>query len=780
MRMIQRNAMYRAAATVGFILFMAGQGMAITIAQNGESAAVIAIAADAIPAERTAARELQEHLKLATGVELPIRRVDRVDPQAPQILVGPSRRAMALAGEVQWDALGHDGIVMKTSDNALILAGGRPRGTLYAVSTFLEDVVGVRWWTSIERDVPKHEMLKVDRLDVVYVPSLRYREAYYEDVIGKRALHAARLKLNGHMTDIPPRLGGHYTIIGWCHTFYHLIPPDKYFDRHPEWFSEHDGRRTHNWGQLCLTNEAMRRELVRNALEWIRANPQAGIISVSQNDWQGPCQCSDCSEVVREEGSQAGPLIRFINGVAADIAEEYPDFLVETLAYQYTRRPPAKTKPADNVIVRLCSIECDFVNQLSGPTNRAFGDDLRGWSKIAPKLFIWNYVTNFSNYLIPHPNMTPLAEDLRFFVEHNVIGVFEQGDAFNAGIGDFLQLRTWMLAKLLWDPTLDQQTLRKEFLDGYYGAAGVHLGQYLDLIHEAAAKPGFRLGTYHDNTSFVPPEGWRRAVELFDRAERAVADDPVKLHRVRRERLLVDHVGIRHYDFNRRIADVKAKWPGRETDVAFVTSEFDQMVDRWIEAARANGVRNISEGARFDTYAATLRMRGIASVPPNLPVPGDELPDEAYDLQPDGFTLFRPGELSQRVTDERASNHQAVRMPGHHGEWAVQMHIKDGDPFVGEGPWRCYFVVRCEAKQPEGIAFSFGIHDRNSGQNLVRETVNLDRAAGDDYRVYGAAVKELRPGMYFWVAPGGNADGVEAILVDRIYLVRDERVTGKD
>ena len=38
---------------------------------------------------------------------------------------------------------------------------------------------------------------------------------------------------------------------------------------------------------MCLTNEEMRKELVKNALEWIKQEPDAGIISISQNDWLG-------------------------------------------------------------------------------------------------------------------------------------------------------------------------------------------------------------------------------------------------------------------------------------------------------------------------------------------------------------------------------------------------------------------------------------------------------------------------------------------------------------
>ena len=749
--------------------------MAIELAKDGKSDYVIVIADKAGNPVKHAAKELQTHLKLVTGAELQIVTNSEAKSDSPQILVGVFPRARQLAGNVNWDSLEHDGIVIKTVGDTLILAGGKPRGTIYAVNTFLEDHVGVRWWTSSEMDVPNKPTLELEPLDIVYVPRLRYREAYYADAIKKNALHASRLKLNGHMTDIPPRLGGHYTLIGWCHTFYALIPPNKHFAQNPEWFSEHNGKRVIGGGQLCLTNEAMRQELVNNALQWIRSQPDAGMISISQNDWQGPCQCKNCAAVVEEEGSQSGPLIRFINAVAADIAKEYPDFLVETLAYQYTRKPPAKVKPADNVIVRLCSIECDFVNPLSGPTNPAFGDDLRGWAKISPKLFIWNYVTNFSNYLIPHPNMRPLADDIRFFIDHQVVGLFEQGDAFNA-TGDFVQLRTWLLAKLMWDPSRDEHALRREFLDGYYGPAGKHLAEYLDLIHVAAARPGFTLGTYHDNTGFVSPEQWRRAAELFDRAEQTVADDPVKLERVRRERLILDHVELRHYDFDQRLAEVKAKWPDRATDIAFVTSEYDEKVERFVAAARKHGIRNYSEGASFDSYEPSLRTRSAAKIPPKLPKQGESLPAGHYDIPAARLGLHRIGELTALVDDPRASTGKAARMTGNHTEWAVQYHVKKDDPFIGDGLWRCYFVVRTELRgdAPSGGAFNFGIHDPSNHTYVARDGVSVHGGKDGEYHVYGLAVRNLRPGMYFWLAPVANGQNVEALYIDRIYLIRDD------
>src|SRR5437764_7880084 len=104
----------------------------------------------------------------------------------------------------------------------------------------------------------------------------------------------------------------------------------------------------------------MRQEMVKNALAWIKKHPEAGMISISQNDWIGNCQCDVCKAIDKEEGTPAGSLITGVNAVAAEIQKQYPDFLVETLAYQYTRHPPKHVKPAKNVIVRLCSIEADF------------------------------------------------------------------------------------------------------------------------------------------------------------------------------------------------------------------------------------------------------------------------------------------------------------------------------------------------------------------------------------------------------------------------------------
>ena len=229
----------------------------------------------------------------------------------------------------------------------------------------------------------------------------------------------------------------------------------------------------------------MRAELARQALNWIKKDPQAGMISIAQNDCGGPCQCPKCQATVDREGSQSGPIIHFVNQIAEDIERQYPDFLVETLAYSYTRKPPASVRPRRNVVVRLCSIECSFCQPLAtGRQNANFRADIDRWAAVAPQLYIWDYVTDFANYIIPHPNLRVLGPNIRLFVDKGAIGLFEQGDA-GCSCSDFPELRAWLIAHLMWDPSRDAQTLMAEFMRGYYGAAAPGLLEYI------AADPRF-------------------------------------------------------------------------------------------------------------------------------------------------------------------------------------------------------------------------------------------------------------------------------------------------
>jgi hypothetical protein len=305
---------------------------AVTISQDGQAKAIIVIAADAPEPEQHAAKELAGFLGQITGGTFPV--AGRPKPNASCLFVGPAAARLADA-QFSPEGLGAEGIVIRTVGKDLILAGGYPRGTLYAVYTFLEDQLGCRWWSSTESTIPKRPTVSVEAINVKYVPPLEYRSPYWFDAFDGD--WSVRNKANGQAHRLDAQRGGKHIYEGFVHTFYPLIPPQKYFAEHPEWFSEINGTRTTDHAQLCLTNAEMRKELVKNLQERLRNNPMATIASVSQNDWHGNCQCQNCAAVDKEEGSPAGSMLRFVNAVAADIEPQFPNVAISTLAYQYTR-----------------------------------------------------------------------------------------------------------------------------------------------------------------------------------------------------------------------------------------------------------------------------------------------------------------------------------------------------------------------------------------------------------------------------------------------------------
>ncbi len=732
------------------------------IADSGQPQCVIVVADQPRAAEQTAAMELQSILKQVTGAELPIRLCAEVERDAKQIVVGPSPRVAELLPNLKLEDLGDDAIVIQSDSNSLILVGAGPRGTLYAVYTFLEDQVGCRWWTSTEETIPHQPTLSIPSLSINYAPLLKSREAYYRDAFD--AKFAARQRLNGHSASADPALGGNVRFTDFVHTFFPFLPPAVYFEQHPEWYSLIDGKRAHERAQLCLTNDAMRAEMTRVVLERLASDPGAKLISISQNDWYGACQCDKCQAVVKEDGSEAGPLLRFVNAIAAEVEKEFPDVWVETLAYQYTRTAPLKVRPRDNVVVRLCSIECSFAQTLGeGEQNEPFRKDIEAWSKIAPRLFVWDYVTNFSNYLVPHPNLSVLAPNIRFFVKNNVVGLFEQGDS-QSGIGDFVRMRAWLIAHLMWNPDQDEAALFDEFLQGYYGSAAPHLKEYLNLINDAGERAGLYLRCFMPDTSaWLTLEDLNRAVELFAKAEAAVAGDAILAARVRRERLPLDHVWLSRYTPLKRASLIQHLPFAGPSDPKAACEEFVQM-------CRHNGVGNWRENHPFAERAdALLRKYGP---PAKIPSQVEGLPATDWlDYQDGEFRISKAGEWTEFVEDASASDGHAIRMPGDHAEWATALTFSSD--IVPLNPWHVYVAARCDATAQEGVAMTMGIYDSAEKQSVAHQSVTVQQAGGSDYHVFDLGSHSLSDAMYLWVAPPKRPDEVQHVYVDRVFMVRE-------
>ncbi len=750
------------------------------LAKDGEALYTITLAADAIPPEKTAAEQLQATLKEITGATFPITTEEAgEEPARPTIWVGAGPRVRTLLAEPDWEQLGRDGIRLKSVGEDLILAGGRPRGSLYAVFEFLEKAGGCRWWTETERSIPEQPVFKVARQDLRYAPPFVYRE-HFSSAMRQDPVFATILRENGHFQKQDAAWGGHEEILGFTHTFSKLLPVEKYFKEHPEWFSDPaNGFKLctatsrmpmRQSTQPCLSNAAVLDEVTRNAIAWLDERPDTRYLSITQNDSSGYCRCAECQAVIDAEGTPGGPLLKFVNAVAARIHDRYPEVLVETLAYNYSEKPPRTIRPADNVLIRFGSPTADVGHPLDSDWNKAARRNLKDWAERSHHLFAWHYVTNFRHLLYPHPNWATLSADLRFFAAQGVTGVFLQGDGYSDGVGDFTQLRTWLLGKLLWNPSQDQDALIGEFLAGYYGPAAPHLRRYLDGLQEAFLTTGKSLATFNTSLEFLTPEALRKLSEAFNAAEQAVAGlSPFEL-RVKRERLSLDLARLYQYHRLRRsveperLALIGVEDPARE-------------MEHWIATAKGFGIRQYSEHDRFEDRIPHLRALFAPPVPlPDFANTWSE--GDVIDLQPGVFSLIDRRKYSNLEEDTSASGGVAATIIGQTHQWAIQVPLEQ---FIADpGRWRVYAVARVgkvetvgnatEAK-PDKVAFQCGIYNYAERQEVVSHDIAFSTVADGAYQRLDLGEHELSGGMYIWFAPIYNP-AVSKLYVDRLILKR--------
>jgi hypothetical protein len=517
----------------GLVLLLAscgGSGGGLLLARGGRTAYRIVTPAAAIADELKAAGWLRDAVEAVSGAALPIV-TDEEPARDEEIVVGRSLRLAEgpVAAVVRLDGLGADGFIIRTIGRRIVIAGGGGPGTLRGTAAFLEDALGCR---KLSADVllrPKRRRLAVPALDRREIPAFAYREILMPD-----ALDADYAAWHGiHNSRDRSHDWGLYV-----HTFKTLVPPEKYFRTHPEFFTEQNGIRVPD-AQLCLTDPDVFKIVVAELRERMKANPEAKYWSVSQNDAFSPCQCPSCRAMDAKYGGPSGTILAFVNRVA----REFPDKIISTLAYQYSRRAPTGIRPEPNVNIMLCTIECNRSRPIAtDPANASFVEDIRDWSKLTDNIYLWDYVVQFRNYLDPFPNLRVLQPNLRFFRDNGIRLMFEQGSSTTRS--ELHELRTYLLARLIRNPDADVAALTKDFLEGFYGPAAPFIGRYIARLHDALDASGGDLGIYgfpwDGFKTYLTPSLLAEYEDLFARAERAVAGDPEYRDRIAFARLPLD------------------------------------------------------------------------------------------------------------------------------------------------------------------------------------------------------------------------------------------------
>ncbi len=483
-----------------------------------------------------------------------------------------------------------------------LIIEGQGRGLLFGAYAFIDEFLSCKKWVPGEEAVcPVQTTISIPLpLEVYRTPTYEYREIYSLVLKDQEFLDWHGL----HSLDTEWGL--------WGHSMDKIIPASNYFKKHPSWFALVNGRRVPT--QLCYSNPKVLDFAIDRLKPLIEENGGAKYWSISPNDGGGFCECDQCQRAHQEAGSIQGTLLPFVNA----IANHFPEQIFSVLAYQETVVPPKNLRPANNVQVLLSTIELN--RQMAVPVvpkGDAFRHHLTAWNGLTDRLFIWDYYTQFTNFLAPFPVMHTFSPNLKYYQQEGVMGLFAQ--MAGAQYEDLYELKTYVLAKLLWNPNQDVNAVVETFLKGYYGDAAPAVQEYLQSMTKAVSTEAPVLSIYgnpldHAN-GFLSIEHTSQFDLFLESAEQAVAGNEQLEFRVRKLRLALDFVYLQ-----------RARMLGFEGHLieqshlsrAFLNDAFTRRIRRFEAFSKRVEVKELAEnGLTIEAYAAEWEALINTGIPLN-------------------------------------------------------------------------------------------------------------------------------------------------------------------
>jgi len=525
----------------------------LRLVQQGQSAYAIAITSHASRYEKQAAELIQQYTRQVTGVTLPVLTADDTTQiHQPVIAIGHTAWIPKL-WQKDIEQLPEGSVFIRVQAPHIILTGGGKRGVLNAAYSWIEQVLQCRLYAdSVLRIPEQHTVTVSSSLQIIEKPAFSFRQVYDPQAMNARYMDWHRLNDFADFWGL------------WGHSFFKLIPPEKYFHHHPEYFAQVNGRRQPT--QLCLSNPQVQQLVISALQERIRQNPDVLYWSVAPEDNDAFCTCDSCEKLYTAYGGISGALLHFVNAIAS----HFPDHIITTLAYGATLTPPQHIRAADNVGVMVSTITCNRSAPIAtDPRSAKFRQAFETWAHLTNHLMIWDYTIQYTHYLAPFPDFFSFQPNLRYFAQYHAEAIFEQGSGEDPSVFD--EWRCYLLAKLLWNPDADVKAIQQDFLQGYYGAAAPYIGQYIQSLEQGLQQSRQRLDIYGNpldaDKSWLSPDSVEAYHHILHQAMQAVQDDPQLSERVSKLYLSVLYTQL-----------LQARFYGTDAHGAFISTPEGQWI----------------------------------------------------------------------------------------------------------------------------------------------------------------------------------------------------------
>lgn len=602
------------------LLFLCSLSIAaaeFSFASNGKEQCVIAMPDEPVGFEKDAVEDLRTYLGKMTGAKFQVFPESKVPANKSVIYVGQTE--FAKKQKINFNKLNPEEWIIRTVGKNLILSGGKPIGSVYAVWQLLNSF-GCYTLTWDQDAVPTYKVLKKDIANEQKKPSFSGRMIYSrtpsilrhsgapKHILNKFVNWKHRNGINGRHNPVDNQwtYSAHYiSHVPSSHSLSLYVSP-KLFKEHPEYFSMNEAgkrtppRRANYGGSVCMSNPKVAEitlDSLRKMIKKDRANlPKdrwPSVYDISELDGMVYiCKCTECKVITEEEGGNSGLLLRYINSVAREIKKEYPDIFIRTFCYGYnTGTPPKKVRPESNVLIQLCdkfSISDPF-HPLSHPMNIKRKEYFEGWRKIAKRIMVWDYWTVGAN---PHPCtvFNAMPEDLKYFHSLNVTDMFLEASRNTYSPQSFIDLSYFVASQLMLNIEQDPEKLADIYLKYYFGPAEPQMRKLFNDIRQGVSQQkNIQASRALNHWTYLTPDFMsKRYVELKKLAESLPKGN------IYRQRVNAERMPFIWYVISNRESYREAFMKYAKTNVDDLVEEWRTLVDEYLRRYPCDKPYNLS------------------------------------------------------------------------------------------------------------------------------------------------------------------------------------------
>lgn len=482
----------------------------------------IVLSADAAPSAKCAAQELQKYLEKTTGDRLEIM-AGAAD--SGNIFVGEKAELVADLPSEGYRLLARNGNLFITGhDQREIVIGLRnpwnlnevyntdlgvgafgEAGTLYGVYHFLEKYAGIRfyWPGELGTVITPGDIELPATLDETNHPKFSYRYTW----------------LCNFQSSPDNALWFRQAGFGGCAPVqiidYNYFFTEAFKEKHPEYLALVDGERdagnkcaVRGSGHLCYNAPGVVEAVAELIKEYFRQHPEHKFFPLVPGDGLVRCcECPACQAEIEPEKGDAGKFSyhvwNFVNKVASQVADEFPDRYVGCLAYESYLNPPDRIGHFNsNVAVMFCANR----GAMASPAYaKAMYDRINGWRKVIDNpIYHWNYYLQTWLPWRALPVVFPhtIQENLREMKAMNFGGEFIEAESWGNGgpteprinFPATQHLNLYVTAKLYWDPDLDLDALLEEYYTLFYGPAAEPMRRFFATAEKCWLKANLNSG----------------------------------------------------------------------------------------------------------------------------------------------------------------------------------------------------------------------------------------------------------------------------------------------